>query len=262
MGFLDECMRLADELCHQRCMRWIGFGARDVANFILPASCAVCGRADFRLCPECRSEVQHQLHLPPLPDSHHLYVELPVLSRQLAVSACGAYGKELARALLAFKNKQRYFLGPVFAPYLAAALNAGCVPQRENLPTLVVPMPSSLKAVGQRGYWPVKTMLDRGVESGLFRADLECRSLLHYRLGYALGGAQKTKSGSDRRGGQTHFVAEPATVKGQPVILVDDVLTTGSTLRHAAMACIEAGYDVTSAVVLALTRPPNTDPEQ
>ena len=262
MEIPEEWLRCVDELSRSRPMRWLGFGTREIANFLLPACCAVCARADFRLCPECRSEIQRQLSLPPLPDTHHLYVELPALGQQLAVSSCGAYGKELARALLAFKNKQRYFLVSLFAPYLAAALNAGCIPQRANLPTLVVPVPSSLKATAQRGYSPVKTMLDHGFARGLLSADIECRTLLHYRLGSALGGAQKTKSGSDRRGGRTHFVAERASANGQPVILVDDVLTTGSTLRHAAMACHEAGYDVTSAVVLALTRPPNNAPEQ
>ncbi|MBM7768902.1 MULTISPECIES: ComF family protein [Glutamicibacter] len=262
MEIPQEYLRVLDELCGSRSMRWLGFGTREFANFLLPASCAVCGRADFRLCPECRSEIQRQLSLPPLPDNHHLYVELPALGLQLPVTSCGTYGKALARGLLAYKNKQRYFLGAVFAPYLAAALNAGCIPQRQNFPTLAVPVPSSLKATAQRGYSPVKTMLEHGQARGLLSADLKCRSLLHYRLGSALGGAQKTKSGSDRRGGQTHFVAERASTAGQPVILVDDVLTTGSTLRHAAMACHEAGYDVTCAVVLALTKPPNTGPEQ
>lgn len=252
-----ELFRYLDQLRTRPAMKWLFFGARETFNFLLPTSCAVCSMPDDRLCEECRSEIQRQLFLPPLPDAQHHYVELPWQGQQLAVSSCGIYANELARALLAFKNKQRYFLAGVFAPYLAAVVDAVCIPQHENLTTLLVPVPSSLKAVGQRGYSPVKTILDRANESGLLSADLRCRSLLHYRLEFALGGAQKTKSGSARRGARSHFVAERAPVEGQPIILVDDVLTTGSTLRHAARACHEAGYDVTCAVVLTLTKPPN-----
>lgn len=256
-----QFLRRLDELGSRRSMRWLGFGAREIANFLLPASCAVCTRADFRLCAQCRREIQHQLFLPPLPEAHHHFVELPLLGRQIAVSSCGIYGNELARALLAFKNQQRYFLAAVFAPYLAAALNACCIPQRENLPTLIVPVPSSLKSIGQRGYAPVAAMVERGRDRGLLAAQLECRPVLHNRFGYALSGAQKTKSGPARRSGQPRFIAERAPVRGQPVILADDVLTTGTTLRHAAMACHDAGYDVTGAVVLALTKPPNQEAE-
>ncbi len=86
--------------------------------------------------------------------------------------------------------------------------------------------------------------------------------MLHYRARHVFAGAQKLKSGSARRSGKEHFVAEQADIPGRPVILVDDVLTTGSTLRQAAMACHKAGYDVSVSVVLALTKPPNQEPEQ
>lgn len=262
MGTSWSWLRTIDKFSHRRSVRWLSFGGREFLNFLVPTSCAVCSRADFRLCPECRREIQSQLFLPPLPDGHHHYVELPLLANQLSVSSCGIYGKELARAVLAFKNKQRYFLRGVFAPYLAAVINASCVPQPGQLSTLIVPVPSSLKAVGQRGYSPVLSILEHGMRGGLYSGQLVCRSVLHYRVRSAFGGAQKLKSGSARRGSREHFIAERAKVPGQPIILIDDVLTTGSTLRHAAMACHEAGYDVTLAVVLALTKPPNQEPEQ
>jgi len=255
-------LRALDTLSQRRSVRWMSFGLRELANFLVPTSCAVCSRADFRLCPECRTEIQHQLFLPPLPDGHHHYVELPLIAQQLPVSSCGIYGRELARAMLAFKNKQRYFLAAVFAPYLAAAINSSCIPQPGTVATYIVAVPSSLKAVGKRGYSPVASMLEHGMARGLYPSELVIRPLLHYRARSVLAGAQKLKSGSARRGGQEHFIAERADAPGRPVILVDDVLTTGATLRHAAMACHKAGYSVTLGIVLALTKPPNHEPEQ
>ncbi len=262
MGIPAQWLDALDALIQRRTVRWISFGLRELTNFMVPTSCAVCSRADFRLCPECRSEIQKQLFLPPLPDGHHHYVELPLLAQQLSVSSCGIYGKELARSMLAFKNKQRYFLGSVFAPYVAAAINSSCVPQPATMSTYIVPVPSSLKAVGKRGYSPVATMLERGMTRGLYASHLSIRPVLHYRARHVFAGAQKLKSGSARRSGKEHFVAEQADIPGRPVILVDDVLTTGSTLRQAAMACHKAGYDVSVSVVLALTKPPNQEPEQ
>jgi len=255
-------LRAVDSFSRRRSVSWLGFGLRELVNFLVPTCCAVCSRADFRLCPDCRAEIQHQLYLPPLPDGHHHYVELPLIAAQLPVSSCGIYGKELARAMLAFKNKQRYFLGSIFAPYLAAAINAGCIPQPGTMATYIVAVPSSLKAVGKRGYSPVASMLERGMRRELYASHLLIKPVLHYRASSIFTGAQKLKSGSARRGGKEHFIAERADVPGRPVILVDDVLTTGATLRQAAMACHEAGYDVTLGIVLALTKPPNHEPEQ
>jgi predicted amidophosphoribosyltransferase len=45
-------------------------------------------------------------------------------------------------------------------------------------------------------------------------------------------------------------------LRGQPCIIVDDVLTTGATLAEAARALTLAGAQVSGAVVLAATRPP------
>ncbi|BCW76308.1 hypothetical protein NicSoilB11_26330 [Arthrobacter sp. NicSoilB11] len=49
-----------------------------------------------------------------------------------------------------------------------------------------------------------------------------------------------------------------AKVAGRPCIIVDDVLTTGATVGEAARALHLAGAVVRGAVVLAATRPPDT----
>jgi predicted amidophosphoribosyltransferase len=93
----------------------------------------------------------------------------------------------------------------------------------------------------------------------LLAAHTQTAPILHYRFGHLLGGAQKSKSGSARRGGDSPLIAEVPTRLGQPILLIDDVTTTGATLRKAAVACFDAGYDVVGAVVLAYTKPPSDE---
>lgn len=249
--------RYLDLLASSSMARWTAYGVRETLNLLLPTTCAICERVDSRLCAPCRHQIQQQLLLPPVGENLQFYVELPSLQRQIPISASGIYANELARAILAFKNQQRYFLGAEFCVYLAALINVGCPPRLLNQPTLVVPLPSSLRSLGKRGYSPVQTMLDCAQSRGLLGARMQVSQVLHYRLTHVLGGAQKTKSGYARRSGNTHFVAEIAINQKQPVILVDDVLTTGSTMRNAALACIDAGYEVIGGVVLAYTQPPS-----
>ena len=250
---------LLDALVHARSAGWIIHSARETLNLLLPTSCAICERADFRLCPECRHKIHQQLFLPPLGDQLQFYIELPSTQWQLPVSASGIYSNELARAILAYKNQQRHFLGQEFAPFLAAAINIVCPPRVLGQPTLVVPMPSSVRALSTRGYRPVEVMLKMAQRQRLLGDHTRTSPVLHYRFRQLLGGQQKSKAGPARRSGDSRLIAEIPKYSGQPIILVDDVTTTGSTLRSAALACFEAGYDVIGAVVLAFTKPPSDD---
>lgn len=252
-------LQFLDTQAHTRSAGWVMHAVRETLNLLLPASCAICERADFRLCPECRHKVHQQLFLPPLGEQLQFYVELPSLQWQLPVSATGIYRNELARAILSFKNRQRYFLAQEFAPFLAATINTACPPRLFGQPTLVVPIPSSVRALGTRGYRPVEVMLQVAQRRGLLAEHTRTSPILHYRFNHLLGGEQKSKTGSARRGGDSPLIAEIPKQIRQPIILVDDVTTTGSTLRKAAIACFDAGYDVVGAVVLAFTKPPSDD---
>jgi predicted amidophosphoribosyltransferase len=48
-------------------------------------------------------------------------------------------------------------------------------------------------------------------------------------------------------------VVKPEAVKGKPILLVDDVATTGSTLNECAKALKQAGADSVLCLVLART---------
>jgi predicted amidophosphoribosyltransferase len=68
-------------------------------------------------------------------------------------------------------------------------------------------------------------------------------------------------SGTRRKRASGRFVMADS-LRGQPLILVDDVCTTGATLAALAEAAGAAGARVQGALVLALTDPPGEGPAQ
>ena len=83
-------------------------------------------------------------------------------------------------------------------------------------------------------------------------------SELAARLGVAHSVAQKT-----RRGDRSVVVAltDPRVVQGRPVLLVDDIVSSGGTLVACARNVIEAGATSVDAVVTHALFPPDTTEE-
>lgn len=90
----------------------------------------------------------------------------------------------------------------------------------------------------------------------------------HWRIPVRRGGLTKTRSTPEqaRRTRAERQQSEPGLIvwspprrhPGNPVILVDDVMTTGATLRAAAQAISDGGSLVLGAVVLAYVPAPQT----
>ena len=110
-------------------------------------------------------------------------------------------------------------------------------------------MPSSFSGWLQRGVEP-STLLAQSAAAHAGRTDSEVRRVLG-RAGWA-GATQKNKSRRDRLRSARLFRLRRAVPPG-PVVLVDDVLTTGRTLESAARVLQRAGCDVVGAAVLAST---------
>lgn len=248
--------RIVEDLSFSTAARIADRAVVETLNLLLPTSCAVCERADQRLCRACRTQLLRSLHYPPIRRQLQSIIELPADQQRILVCAAGVYANELSRAILAFKNHQRLFLAELFAPYLAALANALCPPQPPDRTVLLVPVPSSHRARATRGYWPVQQMLRCAARRGMFAPDLECRMILKYRLANSFSPAQKGKTGRQRRETNTAMFAFDAPAEGQQILLVDDVLTTGATLSAAARACTRAGYRVIGGLVVARTPAP------
>jgi predicted amidophosphoribosyltransferase len=158
----------------------------------------------------------------------------------------GAYSGALRQALLELKCRRadaavvRALLQP-----LQAALQTQPLPRRGPRAVLLVPIPG-----WRRRPNPLPGLIADQLAAGL---ELRRRDLLersHPVLGqHRLGGRlrQANQEGS--------FQLRPEGLRRRPapVLLVDDILTTGATLRNAALCLQEAGWPVLGAACLART---------
>jgi predicted amidophosphoribosyltransferase len=117
-----------------------------------------------------------------------------------------------------------------------------------------VPVPASGAAVRRRGFDHVRLLLTAA--AGLPPPSDVLRWTRRARDQGELGAAQRISNVTGALRVRLSRRPEWATAPGGApvVVLVDDVVTTGSTLREAVRACRSGGFVVAAAVALAATR--------
>ena len=193
---------------------------------VFPTWCVGCDAADLTLCAACSGQLAPRVTVRTV--------------GSLEVRAGLPFEGVAARVLRAAKEEGRTGLFPALAPALAAAVadTLAHAPARE---VSLVPVPTSPAAMRRRGY--------RVVESIAARAGLPVRRALR-----VVGAAsdQRTLGRADRERNVAGGMAA-RDVAGRAVIVLDDVVTTGATLREAARALTDAGARVVGAATVAST---------
>jgi predicted amidophosphoribosyltransferase len=164
------------------------------------------------------------------------------------VVAAGEYGGGLRSALLAFKERgQRALAGPL-AAYLTDAVDVGR--QQFGGPTgqpLLVPVPSSRSAARQRGGdHLLRLVAEVAPQHGL---DVLPALRLPGRVRDSAG-----LSATQRSANLAHRMRAIPVISERPVLIVDDIVTTGATLTEASRALQAAGWQVCGAAVIAATK--------
>ncbi|MGO1770023.1 MAG: phosphoribosyltransferase family protein [Microbacterium sp.] len=193
----------------------------------LPVACPGCGAWGRPLCDGCRARLA-----PAVATTHAAFG---------TVTTALSFDGTAARVVRAVKEGGRTDLARTLAPALRLAL-AEAVASLDR--AAFVPVPTSRRALRRRGY-RVPELLLRRARVPWVRLIAPARSVADQR---ALG-----------RDARRHNVAgslrarRPARAGEPPVIVVDDVVTTGATLEEAARALAAAGFEVAGAVALART---------
>lgn len=204
--------------------------ARDALSVLFPIDCAGCGARDRALCPECRALLSD--HRAPFAAEQYLADGTRVVSAL-------RYERQCRSMILAFKEEGRTDVARALSWPLRSALTLAASTSGAAVEVCVIP--SSRHANRRRGYSPVELL----TRAAGFRV---ARVLRHTSV------TQEQKA-LDRLQRSTNLQSSltAAHVAGRTFILVDDVVTTGATLREAARALRQGGALVHSAATLAFT---------
>ena len=216
--------------------------ALDALAVVAPVVCSGCGRPDRAVCDDCRGALAAR----PTP------VSRPGLGGRDAPTVWAAlqYAGPVAAVVGAFKDGGRTDAAPVLGRALRAAIACALAGAPDGRPIEVCTIPSTARALRERGYRPVELMLGR---SGIRSAPV--LRLTRDRADQAGLGVEA------RRANAEGALAAPRTLAGRRFLIVDDVLTTGSTLAEAMRALAAAGAVTVALAVLAetpLRRSPGT----
>lgn len=208
----------------------------DLSALVWPVACVGCGAADRELCRRC---------LDALRGAAPLAIETPLA--QVPGYARGPYTGVLRDVIVAYKHGGRAGFARPLGAQLAHPL-ARALSHAEGAPLLVA-APSRAAQVRRRGFRHVDAVLaaalqqipDPATPVRALRSTRGRRSQVGLDAVTRAQNAARVSVRASRR----------AELRGREVILIDDIMTTGATVRAACDAVTAAGARVVAVAVLA-----------
>jgi predicted amidophosphoribosyltransferase len=192
-----------------------------IRPWLFPVWCIGCGVSETGLCPDCAGAAR-------APET--------IVLGGLIVRSAAEYGGVVRDAILSLKRGERACLDPL------AALLAPLVPAA----AVLVPVPTTRRRAAERGFDQARELARRAaaLRSGA------CAELLRKH-----GAPQHLREREARLAARGRFRLRAGDRLPAAAVLLDDVVTTGATLRDAAATLTAAGCRVDGAVVVARTPP-------
>lgn len=223
---------------------------QEICDLALPRACAGCGEQRVALCAQCRTELDDALGADPFETT-----PTPCPAGFPITWSQSPYDGTVAELLRAFKDSGRGDAGPHLARLLRSAL-AGLIEEEDDCRRelsrgqrlLVVPMPSRSTSTRARGREPTVELARRAV--GRTRRLTLRRVLRVARAGRDQAGLNAQERSVNLRGAMRLTASGRAVVAGRVCVVVDDIVTTGSSLVEARATLLAAGaVEVVAATV-------------
>ncbi|PJM73083.1 phosphoribosyl transferase [Bifidobacterium primatium] len=217
---------------------------RLIRDIMLPRGCAGCDMPDERLCAGCTAGFRRRV----------VRTVPATMCSGGRVLACGWYREGVRRAILRWKDHGDEEITPDLAAMMRERARNGAVERLMDVDrsVMVVPVPSSPKSLRRRGRRHTVPL-----------AEAVCAHLTSCGLDAVVMPALsitgvRTKSVQGSRVGQRaarlsgHIrVRNPEALRGGQILLVDDIMTTGATIRQCSQTLRDHDATVVAAMVLA-----------
>lgn len=239
--------------------------ARDLAHFVYPPLCVGCKSirhdADCQFCASCEESLATLASNPACPKC-----AAPIPTGSSCpfchgngiypfdqIVALGPFRQPLRKMIHEMKYHHRWPLAETLADRMLSEKRIRDVLDHADV---LIPTPLHWSRQIRRGYNQANSLANRLAR---YRKNLAVASPI-VRLKNTV--AQTTVRSAADRAANLRFafaLTDIAQIKDKRIALVDDVLTTGSTLKSAARTLKEAGPAAISAIVLAVADPRRRD---
>lgn len=206
-----------------------------IISVLFPETCVLCGKEDTSLCESC---IQTFLPAPYIEDTwiHSLF---------------SYQDRKVRDTIHAFKFKRIKSIAEHFAPLIHETIQniyeqkllAGKV-GRINL----LPIPKMQSHINIRGFDAVSYLCEKISLYDKNRYTINTYSVLRTNRKAQVGLSREQRLVNMRN---AFHVVNKEALRGESVCIIDDVMTTGSTLREIRKVCLEAGAKEVFAITIA-----------
>ncbi len=220
-----------------------------LVDVLFPPRCAGCGEWGKRYCSSCFQKIR--IIKPPIcsvcgeplnQGQSSICERCSSLEyRFSAVRSWGYFGGSLQKAIHRLKYKRDICLGEILAQPLVELLHA----QDWNIDLITV-VPLDKRRSKERGYNQGLVLAKPiGWISGLMVTDavLKRVKITRSQVGLSVNQRKENVNGA--------FKAHPELISGKNILVIDDVMTTGSTINACADALLKANAEKVYAITLA-----------
>lgn len=213
---------------------------KNLLNLFLQSNCPICQRSTQKdICQYCNKQLQTCY----LKNPNHLW------QQPLPVFGWGSYGGALKRAIAVMKYENHPEIGRVLGNYLGEAWLLNTPPL--NKKPVIVPIPLHAKKLKDRGYNQAALIAEGFCQTTGLKLKLNgLARIKETKAQFSVSGSEREQNLADAFSiGQDFSRHHPDA----PVLLVDDIYTTGATAKSAVYALHQSNISVLGLAAVATT---------